>query len=189
MQLKENVSFYSVLGPLALALAAFLCLDTPVERTSYCPDCGVRKEWHTGRLLGLPLGWIKFTRESSTHLSELYREAAVVRPHGHRWRPSACPVLATDITSERGRKIVSAIKASRVVSFVRGIDQYTDEATAAKWHSLLSNAACLGMMDDRLHFCRFPAEGFATQAEFEGWWREYASALYRELEITPFICC
>lgn len=171
------------------AVGALLAIDAPAARSSYCPECGIRRDERQFRFAGYTLPVSAPTQESPSHLSELLRTAGVDRPHRHRFRPTTCPVLRTDITSPIGRAILKEVGTPRVLAFVRELETFADPATVARWHAYLGNAEFLRMLDDRLRFLRFPSEGYDLRPDFMKWWTNNAASLYREIEITPMICC
>lgn len=172
-----------------LALGLVFAFDAPVARSSYCPECGLRRDERQLRFAGMALPVRPAAQESASHLSEILRAAGVNGRHPHRWRPAECPVLRTDVQSPAGKAVLAEAGTARVVSFVRELEGFSDRATAARWHAYLANAAFLRQLDGRLRFLRFPDEGFGERGAFMKWWREHSYALYREIEITPLICC
>ncbi|MBS0659352.1 MAG: hypothetical protein JSR82_14015 [Verrucomicrobia bacterium] len=177
------------LGWIGLIAGAVLAFDTPVARSHYCSECGLRRDERQLRFAGWTLPVRTQPREASSHLSEILRAAGVNGAHLHRWRPAECPVLRSDLRSPESQALLTEAGTPRVVSFVRELEKFTDRPTVARWHGYLANAPFLRVLDGRLRFLRFPQEGFGSREEFLTWWRQNAYSLYREIEITPQICC
>ncbi len=189
-------TFFLRLPPVALpltlcaaALGLLFAFDAPVSQSSYCPDCGLRQDERQVRFAGYQLPMRTGPREAPSHLSEIFRAAGVTRAHRHRWRPATCPVLLTDLTTSTGQAQLAELSSPRIISFVREIEAYSDAGTIARWHAYLANVSFLRVLEGHLRFLRYPTEGLENRAAFMKWWTENAFALYRNIEITPYICC
>jgi len=144
---------------------------------SYCTICGVEQgtlEWQ------IPFTRITYWQNNSlrdTPMSRALNHLALAGSHDHHWLAATGGGNGITCALGPGHHVMSAVHSAQVPAFLQAIEHYQGHEKAQAWVQRLLDPRTSDHAGSLISMSGPPSAGFASQQEFDRWWKEHHEIL------------